>query len=80
MSKASLPGVKHLGSRALKKLAKSKRSVARPYGGVINHSECRERITRAFLVEEVKLIKRMMQQKDSSSKKGSKDKKKSSKK
>ncbi len=38
------------------------------------------RITRAFLIEEVKLIKRMMQQKESTSKKGSKDKKKSSKK
>ena len=43
MSLKSLPGVPHKGSRALAKLHKQRRSVARAYGGVLTHDEVRER-------------------------------------
>ena len=78
-TKEALPGIKHLRSPKYRKISKRKRTVARPYGGTLNHAQLKDRITRSFLIEEVKLIKRMVQQKESSKKKSKKDKKKSKK-
>ena len=38
-------------------MAKNKKSVTRAYGGVLSAGAVRERITRAFLVEEQKIVK-----------------------
>eukprot|EP00757_Euglenozoa_sp_SAG-D1_P010379 gene10379-3194_t len=35
-------------------------SVTRPYGGVLTSEQLRERITRAFLIEECKIVKKVM--------------------
>jgi hypothetical protein len=40
-----------------KKMAKNKKSVSRAYGGVLSGGAVRERIVRAFLVEEQKIVK-----------------------
>lgn len=38
-------------------MAKNKKSVSRAYGGVLSCGAVRERIVRAFLVEEQKIVK-----------------------
>jgi hypothetical protein len=40
-----------------KHMAKNKKSVSRAYGGVLSGEAVRERIVRAFLVEEQKIVK-----------------------
>ena len=40
-----------------KHMAKNKKSVSRAYGGVMSAGAVRERIVRAFLVEEQKIVK-----------------------
>ena len=76
----SIAGVPRLRSPALRQLTVTKRTVARPYGGKLTHSEVRDKILRAFLIEEVKQMKRLMQQKEKSSKKSKKSKAKGKKK
>ena len=41
-------------------MAKTKTSVTRAYGGVLSAGAVRERITRAFLVEEQKIVKKVL--------------------
>ncbi len=69
-------GVTKARPGAFKRLSYSKRTVSRPYGGVLTHSEVRDRITRAFMIEEINSIK----QKAAVSEKKSKKSKKSGKK
>ena len=45
-----------------KHMAKNKKSVTRAYGGVLSAGAVRERITRAFLVEEQKIVKKVLKQ------------------
>ena len=52
-----MQGVKVARPGAFKRLTSSKRTVTRAYGGVLNGSEVRERILRAFLIEEFKRFK-----------------------
>lgn len=60
-------------SRALAyKVAKRKRSVSRPYGGVLSGSEVKQRIKRAFFNEELKVIKLDAQRSKKANKKGKK--------
>ena len=59
-----------------RRLSYSARTVSRPYGGVLTHQEVKERITRAFMIEEINSIK----QKNAESEKKSKKSKKSGKK
>lgn len=40
-----------------KHMSKNKKSVTRAYGGVLSAGAVRERIVRAFLVEEQKIVK-----------------------
>lgn len=40
-----------------KHMSKNKKSVSRAYGGVLSAGAVRERIVRAFLVEEQKIVK-----------------------
>lgn len=60
----------------LRRLSYSDRRVARPYGGVLTHQEVKDRITRAFMIEEIQSIK----QRAAASEKKAKKSKKSGKK
>jgi large subunit ribosomal protein L34e len=59
----SLPGLKHVRPKQLKNLKKRERTVSRAYGG----SRCavcvKQRIMRAFLIEEQKIVKKVTMEK-----------------
>ncbi|KAL9253082.1 Large ribosomal subunit protein eL34-like protein [Drosera capensis] len=42
------------------RLPRNRRTVNRPYGGVLSGSAVRERIIRAFLIEEQKIVKKVL--------------------
>ena len=70
-----LQGIKIARPHDMKRLSACNRTVARPYGGVFNATEVKERIMRAFLVEEFrhfKTLKTSGDKKDKKKKKGSK--------
>ena len=69
-------GVKILRSHKYKGISKSQRSITRAYAGVYSPKELKERITRAFLLEEVKLAKAKIQLQDLKAKAAKKDDKK----
>ena len=71
-----LAGIKHLRPGAFKRLNHNARTVSRPYGGVLSHKTVKDKIIRAFLIEEAKLLKRLMNEKAGASGKSKKDKKK----
>ena len=60
--------------KAFARLPQHKRTVSRAYGGNLSHAAVRERILRAFIVEEQKIVKKVLTEKAKSSKaaKGSK--------
>ena len=60
---------------AFRRLTHRQRTVSRPYGGSKCHKCVKERIVRAFLIEEAKLMKRLTKEKETKSEK-KKDKKK----
>ena len=51
-------GIAQLRPHAYKKLSKRQKTVSRPYGGVLCAGCVKSRIVRAFLLEEIKTIKR----------------------
>jgi len=59
-----LSGVPQLRPHLYKLLKKRERRVSRAYGGSICGQCVRERIIRAFLIEEVKIVKRVISTKD----------------
>jgi len=63
-SGARIAGIPGLRPAALRRLNKRARTVTRPYGGSKTHTEVRNRIVRAFLVEEVKQLKQAASQKE----------------
>ncbi|KAG2382332.1 hypothetical protein C9374_005534 [Naegleria lovaniensis] len=52
-------GLKRLRPSENKRAAMSDRTVSRAYGGVLNHNHLKERIVRAFLMEEKKIVKQV---------------------
>ena len=68
-SHEGLPGLKRARPATFRRLSTCKRTVSRPYGGQVTHADLRERITRAFLLDEVKQMKLLAVSKDKSSKK-----------
>lgn len=70
-----MQGVKVARPQAFRRLTSSKRHVCRAYGGVLTGTEVRDRIMRAFLIEEFRWFKNMT--KASGDKKTKKSKKKS---
>uniref|UniRef100_A0A7S3IM51 60S ribosomal protein L34 n=1 Tax=Strombidium inclinatum TaxID=197538 RepID=A0A7S3IM51_9SPIT len=64
-----MQGVKVARPHDFKRLTASKRSVSRAYGGNLNATEVKEKIMRAFLIDEFKYFKKM------SSLQGTQDKK-----
>ncbi|OQR87055.1 ribosomal protein L34 [Achlya hypogyna] len=61
--KQSLKGIKHLASKAYKNVSKSQRTVSRAYGGSRCAGCVRQRIVRAFLIEEQKIVKKVLLEK-----------------
>ena len=66
-----------------KKLTSSRRTVSRAYGGVLTGTQVRERVMRAFLIDEFRVFKNMSKttgdKKDKKKKKSDKKDKKASK-
>ena len=58
--KQTLPGIKHLKSTAYRRTTKRERTVSRCYGGSACHTCVRQRIVRAFLLEEQKAVKKVL--------------------
>ena len=56
----SLQGIKHLVNHRYKKVVKREKTVSRAYGGSRCASCVRLRIVRAFLIEEQKIVKKMI--------------------
>ena len=67
-------GIAQLRPYHYKKLSKRQKTVSRPYGGVLCAGCVKSRIIRAFLIEEVKLMKRMKGEAPKKSSKQKKDK------
>eukprot|EP00252_Welwitschia_mirabilis_P006811 TRINITY_DN1770_c1_g1_i1.p2 TRINITY_DN1770_c1_g1~~TRINITY_DN1770_c1_g1_i1.p2 ORF type:complete len:121 (-),score=16.29 TRINITY_DN1770_c1_g1_i1:185-547(-) len=55
-------GIPRLGKAeySSKRLSRNRRTVGRPYGGCLSGGAVRERIIRAFLVEEQKIVKKVL--------------------
>lgn len=59
-SKVSIQGIKHVKATAYKNMKKRERTVSRAYGGTLTAKCLRERIVRAFLLEEQKAVKKVL--------------------
>mmetsp|Transcript_149300 Transcript_149300/g.212244 ORF Transcript_149300/g.212244 Transcript_149300/m.212244 type:complete len:117 (-) Transcript_149300:93-443(-) len=64
-----LQGLKQLRPKEYKRIPKHARTVSRAYGGVLCAQAVRDRILRAFIIEEQKIVKKVMQEKQRASKK-----------
>lgn len=53
-----MQGVKVARPHDFKRMTSSKRSVSRAYGGILTAAEVRDRIMRAFLIEEFRYCKK----------------------
>ena len=71
-----LNGIPALRPKQYAGVSKSVKSVSRCYGGSLSGAAVKARIVRAFLIEEQKIVKKVLQEK-SKSKKSKKDKKSS---
>ncbi|CDS12773.1 Putative 60S ribosomal protein L34-B [Lichtheimia ramosa] len=58
----ALPGLKAIRGREMAQLCKNKKTVSRAYGGSRCSHCVRSRIVRAFLVEEQKIVKKVLKQ------------------
>ncbi|DAZ99970.1 TPA: hypothetical protein N0F65_008777 [Lagenidium giganteum] len=58
--KQSLKGIKHLSIKGYKRVSKPQRTVSRAYGGSRCAGCVRQRIVRAFLIEEQKIVKKVL--------------------
>merc|ERR1719446_1118084 len=70
-----IQGVPRVRPHALKRLKKRQRTVARAYGGSRCAGCVRKRIVRAFLIEEQKCVKQVLQEKERQTEKPTKKKK-----
>ena len=59
-NKARLSGLKKLSNQKYSRTANNSRRITRAYGGVITPEQLKEKILRAFLIEEVKVVKRIV--------------------
>ena len=69
-----LAGVKIARPADFRRMRASSRTVSRPYGGVLDHAAVRDRITRAFMIEEINSIKQTAARPEKPKKKGGKKK------
>ncbi|KAB2633516.1 60S ribosomal protein L34-like [Pyrus ussuriensis x Pyrus communis] len=71
-----IQGIPHLRPAEYKRsrLSRNRRTVNRAYGGVLSGGAVRERIIRAFLVEEQKIVKKVLKIQKAKEKQASKSK------
>jgi len=55
-----LKGIRPATNQEKPRLLKRERTVSRTYGGVLSHKAVRDRIVRAFLIEEQKIVRKML--------------------
>mmetsp|Transcript_3925 Transcript_3925/g.14861 ORF Transcript_3925/g.14861 Transcript_3925/m.14861 type:complete len:176 (-) Transcript_3925:1179-1706(-) len=55
-----IQGIQNIRNKTTGNTYKNARTVSRAYGGVLNHSLLRERVIRAFLVEEQRIVKKLL--------------------
>ena len=67
-----LSGLKKMSNQDYKNTANNSRRIARAYGGVITPVQLKEKIMRAFLIEEVKVVKQMIRDKKKKEKEAAK--------
>lgn len=67
--KVALPGIKHMEKNGFKNGKQADKKVSRAYGGNQCHKCVRDRIVRAFLIEEQKLSKKVLLEKSKKAKK-----------
>ena len=67
-----MQGVKVARPHDFKRMTSSKRTVSRAYGGVLTATEVKDRIMRAFLVDEFKNFKNVSKVSDKAGKKSKK--------
>lgn len=60
VSGVRLQGLPSRRANTLAKISKKNKTVNRVYGGHLSHSVVRERIVRAFLIEEQKVVKKVL--------------------
>mmetsp|Transcript_30103 Transcript_30103/g.35179 ORF Transcript_30103/g.35179 Transcript_30103/m.35179 type:complete len:117 (+) Transcript_30103:21-371(+) len=65
----ALPGIKHMDSSGFKNCKKREKTVSRAYGGSRCGTCVRQRIVRAFLIEEQKIVKKVLAEKSKKTKK-----------
>ncbi|CAM9660978.1 unnamed protein product [Ectocarpus sp. 6 AP-2014] len=59
----ALPGIKHMRPKEYKNLKKRQKTVSRAYGGSLCAPCVRQRVVRAFLIEEQKIVKKVLLEK-----------------
>ena len=59
-TRSRLSGLKKMSNSDYYRQNRSSRRISRPYGGVITPEELKEKIMRAFLIEEVKVVKKIV--------------------
>ena len=67
-----LNGIPALRPKQYKGISKRQKTVSRAYGGVLSSGAVKSRIIRAFLIEEQKIVKKVLEEKSKKSKKKSK--------
>ena len=55
-----LQGTKALSHIERRTESRYRKTVSRPYGGVLSHEQVRDRIVRAFLIEEQRIVKKVL--------------------
>ncbi|KAF8373918.1 rpl-34 [Pristionchus pacificus] len=63
-----LKGITPSRPRALTRLSKKSKTVTRSYGGCLSANAVKERITRAFLIEEQKIVAKVLKAKQNADK------------
>lgn len=67
-----LQGIAALRPRGYANVSKTHKTVSRAYGGNLSGNAVKDRIVRAFLVEEQKIVKRVLKEQQESEKRTSK--------
>ena len=63
-TRSKLSGLRAMRNPAYARTNHTSRTISRPYGGVLTPNEVREKILRAFLIEEVKVVKRVVREQE----------------
>ena len=71
-TRSKLTGLTKHRNPQYRNIAKCRRTVSRPYGGVLTPQEVKDKILRAFLIEEVKIVKQVVKNQRESKKKAKK--------